>query len=80
MSKPSKTAEAAMLAEHTYEVLALAFRMDASDAAYLLQEHEQAEVPLARGAWVPYIEPVRLQAARIVREWVMTYGPFPTLH
>jgi hypothetical protein len=69
-----------MFAEHTYEALALAFRMDASDAAYLLQVHEGAVVPLARGARVPYIEPVRLQAARIVREWVTTYGPFPTLH
>jgi hypothetical protein len=69
-----------MLAEQTYDVLALAFRMDASDAAYLLQVHERAEDLRAGGACVPYIEPVRLQAARIVREWVRTYGPFPTLH
>jgi hypothetical protein len=32
------------------------------------------------GAWLPYIEPVRLEAARIVCAWVETYGPFPTLH
>ena len=69
-----------MLADHTYEALALALRMDANDAAYLLQVHEGAEVALAGGARAPYIEPVRLQAARIVREWVRTYGPFPTLH
>jgi hypothetical protein len=54
--------------------------MDAGDAAQLVTLHDDPQLLRPGGAWLPYIEPVRLQAARIVCAWVDTYGPFPTLH
>ena len=64
-----------MLVHHSYEALALAFKMDAADAANLIRLHDEPKLLLTAGARVPYIEPVRLEAARIVCEWVETYGP-----
>jgi hypothetical protein len=65
---------------HSYEALALAFAMDAGDAAHLVTLHDDPQLLPPAGAWLPDIEPVRLEAARIVCAWVETYGPFPTLH
>ena len=67
-----------MLGHHSYEALALALRMDAWDAEQLVALHD--DPALRRPAGAPAIEPVRLEAARIVCEWVLTYGPFPALH
>ena len=69
-----------MLAHHTYEALALAMEMDARDALDLVALHDEPGLLLPPGAPVPYIEPVRLEAARIVCGWVETYGPRPRLH
>jgi hypothetical protein len=69
-----------MLAHYSYEALALAFKMDAVDAENLVRLHDQPGLLLPAGARVPYIEPLRLEAARIVCEWVDTYGLFPSLH
>ncbi|MDB5447010.1 MAG: hypothetical protein JWQ97_2327 [Phenylobacterium sp.] len=69
-----------MLVHHSYEALALAFNMDATDAVNLIRLHEQPELLLPAGAPIPHIAPVRLEAARILCEWVKTYGPYPSLH
>jgi hypothetical protein len=69
-----------MLVQHSYEALALAFAMDAGDAVRLVTLHDAPGLVLPEGVPVPYIEPVRLEAARIVCTWVETYGPFPTPH
>jgi hypothetical protein len=69
-----------MRIQHSYEALAMAFAMDARDAVQLITLHDEPQLLLPAGAPAPYIEPVRLEAARIVCAWVETYGPFPTLH
>jgi hypothetical protein len=69
-----------MLGHHTYQALALALRMDAWDAEQLVALHDAPELLLPPGVRAPDIEPVRLEAARIVCGWVLTYGPFPALH
>lgn len=69
-----------MLVQHSHEALALAFAMDAGDAVRLVALHDAPELVLPAGAPAPYIEPVRLEAARIVCAWVVTYGQFPTRH
>jgi hypothetical protein len=69
-----------MISQPSYQALALAFRMDARDAAYLLRLHEQPEYLVKAAPLISRIEPVRVEAARIVCEWVDTYGLFPTIH
>jgi hypothetical protein len=69
-----------MYNHHSYEALALALEMDARDAVQLIALHDKPELLLPAGAPAPHIPPLRLEAARIVCEWVETYGPFPMLH
>ena len=69
-----------MRAHHSYEALNLALRMDAMDAAKLVILHQGTDALLPRDAPSPFIEPLHLEAARIVCEWVDTYGPFPSVH
>ena len=69
-----------MFVHHSYQALALALEMNAADAANLIRLHENPAFLPREGAAVPYIEPLHLEAARIVCEWVETYGLFPSLH
>ena len=68
----------AMHAQHSFAALDLAMRMDAADAAWLVSIHQRPELLLPPGA--PPVNPLHLQAAHIVCEWVDMYGPCPSLH
>jgi hypothetical protein len=51
---------------HSYLALTLAFALDAGDAVQLVTLHDDPQRSRPAGAWLPYNEPVRLEAARIV--------------
>lgn len=67
-----------MRAHHSYAALDLAIRMDAADAARLVSLHQRPDLLVPHGA-AP-VDPLYLEAAHIVCEWVDTYGPHPSLH
>jgi hypothetical protein len=69
-----------MIALHSYQALALAFEMDAAEAALLVTLEVEPERLTPEGWPVPYIDRLRLEAAHIVCGWVDAYGPFPTIH
>jgi hypothetical protein len=68
-----------MYARHSPAALDLALRMDVEEAAKVLTHHQQAAWPGEMRAPLG-VEPLRLEAARIVCEWVDLYGPYPTIH
>jgi hypothetical protein len=68
-----------MNAHHSNAALNLAFTMDVEEAAKILTHHQRAEWLGPNRAPIG-LEPLRLEAARIVCGWVDLYGPYPAVH
>jgi hypothetical protein len=69
-----------MIVQRSYRALALAFEMDAAEAALIVTLQVEPERLTPEGWPAPQIDLLRLEAAQIVCAWVDAYGLSPTVH